>query len=148
MTPPPRALAPGSVFEVERPLRFGHCDPSGIAYFPAYMDMLVGVTEDLFEAIGWPWPLLAREFSIATPTVRLDVTFCRPGFQGERLRFRCGIARLGTRSLDLDHQVSSNAVLWRAKQRLVATSTSTHKSVSWPDPLRQAFASFIEARHA
>ena len=35
-------------FETTRPLRFGDCDPSGIAYFPSYMHMLVGVTEDLF----------------------------------------------------------------------------------------------------
>lgn len=37
-----------SAFESVRKLRFGQCDPSGIAYFPAYLDILVGITEDLF----------------------------------------------------------------------------------------------------
>ena len=36
-------------FTTIRQLSFGHCDPAGMAYFPAYLDMLVGVTEELFE---------------------------------------------------------------------------------------------------
>jgi 4-hydroxybenzoyl-CoA thioesterase len=126
------------VFETTRPLRFGDCDPSGIAYFPSYMNILVGVTEDLFADMGWPWPRLARERNITTPTVRLDATFTRPGFEGDRLTFRCTVARIGRSSLDLHHEVSAAEPLWRAEQRLVATTLDTHRPVAWPDDIRIA----------
>jgi 4-hydroxybenzoyl-CoA thioesterase len=135
-------------FETTRRLRFGDCDPSGIAYFPSYMNMLVGVTEDLFEEIGWPWPRLAREWRIGTPTVRLDVTFAKPGFEGDMLAFRCRVARIGTSSLDLVHEVSARELLWRAEQRLVATTADAHRAIPWPDPVRAALARHLETSDA
>ena len=42
-------------FRTSRPLRFGDCDPSGIAYFPSYLNILVGVLEEFFAEIGAPW---------------------------------------------------------------------------------------------
>lgn len=133
-----------SAFETQRKLRFGQCDPSGIAYFPAYMDMLVGVTEDLFTAIGWPWPKLMRERQISTPTVTLDTTFLYPGFEGDQLQFRCTVAAIGTTSLDLLHEVSAQQLLWRAEQRLVATQSETHRPVSWPEDMRTALSQYME----
>ena len=135
-------------FETSRPLRFGDCDPSGIAYFPSYMDMLVGVTEDLFAAIDWPWPRLAGERNISTPTVRLDATFLHPGFEGDRLTFRCTVIAIGRTSLDLRHEVSAGEPLWRAEQRLVATALDTHRPVPWPDDIRAALSLYQEADHA
>lgn len=137
-----------SAFEVRRKLRFGQCDPSGIAYFPAYMDMLVGVTEDLFEAIGWPWPRLMRERNISTPTVTLNVTFARPGFEGDTLNWRCAVAAIGNSSLDLLHEVDALEPLWRADQRLVATAAETHRPVPWPDDIRAALGQYRETTYA
>lgn len=136
-------MSDGRVFETCRPLRFGDCDPSGIAYFPAYMDMLVAVTEDLFSAIGWPWPRLASEHNLATPTVRLNVSFRKPGFHGDRLRFSCRVVRLGPRSLDLAHEVFAREPLWSAEQRLVAVSGDSRRALPWPEPVRAAFAPFL-----
>lgn len=135
-------------FETTRRLRFGECDPSGIAYFPSYMDMLVGVTEDLFASIGWPWPRLGREHAIATPTVRLDVTFVHPGFEGDALRLTCRVLGIGRSSLDLRHDVSAAEPLWHAEQRLVATSAKTHRSCPWPEPVRAEFVRLLEPADA
>ena len=127
-----------TAFETTRPLRFGDCDPSGIAYFPCYMNMLVGVTEDLFAEVGFPWPRLARERNLTTPTVRLDVTFTRPGIEGDTLAWRCAVVRIGRTSLDLRHEVAAAEPLWRAEQRLVATMHDTRRPVPWPNDLRLA----------
>lgn len=137
-----------SAFTVERPLRFGDCDPSGIAYYPAYMDMLVAVTEDLFAAIGWPWPKLRSERGIATPTVRLDLTFLHPGFEGDRLTFRCAVATIGRSSLDLRHEVAAAQPLWRAEQRLVATDSESHRATPWPDDIRDSLKDYEDESHA
>ena len=31
-----------SVFRQSRPLRFAHCDPAGIAYYPRYLELCDG----------------------------------------------------------------------------------------------------------
>lgn len=134
-----------STFRTSRPLRFGDCDPSGIAYFPSYLDILVGVVEELFERAGNSWPEMVASRRIGTPTVRLDLTFAKPGFHGDRLDFTVRVKRLGRSSMDLDHAVSANGeLLWSARQTLVATSLDTHRSCPWPDDFRAAFAPYLE----
>lgn len=130
------------VFSTTRPLAFGDCDPSGIAYFPAYLDLMVGVTEAFFAEIGHPWPGLMAKRRIGTPTVTLNLTFERPGFHGDVLEFHLEVAAVGRSSLDLRHRVErSGGVLWRAEQRIVATSLETHRPVAWPDDVRAALSS-------
>ena len=137
------------MFSTSRPLNFGDCDPSGIAYFPSYLNILVGVLEEFFASIGSPWPAMITERRIGTPTLRLDLTFVKPGFHGDRLDFTLRVVRIGNSSIDLDHAVSSSGgVLWKASQRLVATDLDTHKARAWPDDMRAAFMLHLETDHA
>ncbi|MDL2400764.1 acyl-CoA thioesterase [Rhizobium mayense] len=136
-------------FKTTRPLRFGDCDPSGIAYFPSYMNILVGVLEDYFASLGFPWKALFNDRRIGVPTVRLDVTFVRPGFQGDELEFVLAVRGVGRSSLDLEHQVSANGqVLWTARHRVVSTSLDTHQSLAWPDDIRAALTHHLETTDA
>lgn len=130
-----------ATFSTNRTLAFGDCDPSGIAYFPSYLDLMVGVMEAFFADIGHPWPKLVGEQRIGTPTVTLDLTFEKPGFHGDELTFNLTVVAVGGASLDLDHRVERDGeVLWRARQRIVATSLETHRAIPWPDELREALA--------
>ncbi|MBB3451786.1 4-hydroxybenzoyl-CoA thioesterase [Rhizobium sp. BK313] len=136
-------------FKTTRPLRFGDCDPSGIAYFPSYLNILVGVLEDYFASLGFPWKTLVSNRRIGVPTVRLDVTFMRPGFQGDELDFAVAVRGIGRSSLDLEHQVSANGqVLWTARHRVVSTSLDTHQSLAWPDDIRAALTPHLETTDA
>ena len=134
-----------SAFSTTRLLTFGDCDPSGIAYFPSYLHLMVGVLEAFFADIGHPWPALTAERRIGTPTVTLNLTFERPGFHGDSLEFHLEVVAVGRSSLDLRHRVERGGeVLWRADQRVVATSLDDHRPVAWPDDLR---AALLERRH-
>ncbi|HET6157683.1 MAG TPA: thioesterase family protein [Dongiaceae bacterium] len=136
-------------FEAARVLRFGDCDPAGIAYFPRYFDLLNSVVEDWWGTMGVPWKILFGERRIGLPTVRFEVEFRAPAFLGDELLFALAITRIGKKSVDLDHTVRrDNAILWQATQILVATSLDTHRSITWPDDLRAALTSFQEAPHA
>ena len=135
-------------FRTSRPLRFGDCDPSGIAYFPSYLNILAGVLEEFFGSIGFSWKALIEQ-GIGTPTVRLDLTFVHPGFHGDRLDFELVVRRVGRSSLDLEHRVSAaGTLLWSADHRIVATSTDAHRSIPWPDDLRAALESYLERTDA
>jgi 4-hydroxybenzoyl-CoA thioesterase len=136
-------------FRTSRPLRFGDCDPSGIAYFPSYLNILVGVLEEFFAEIGAPWKMLNVDQRIGTPTVRLDLTFVRPGFHGDQLDFALSVRGVGRSSLDLEHEVSAaGQLLWTARHRVVATSLETHTSLAWPDDLRAALETRLETANA
>ncbi|MDE1992082.1 MAG: acyl-CoA thioesterase [Rhizobiaceae bacterium] len=136
-------------FHTTKPLRFGDCDPSGIAYFPSYLNILVGVLEDYFASLGFPWKTMIDDRRIGVPTVRLDLTFQRPGFQGDTLDFQIVVRGIGRSSLDLEHQVSANGqVLWTARHRVVATSLDTHQSLAWPDDIRAALTPHLEMTDA
>ena len=136
-------------FETVRKLRFGDCDPAGIAYFPRYFDLLNGVVEDWWGAMGHPWKILFGQRRIGLPTVRFEVDFRAPAFLGDELRFSLAIKRIGKKSVELDHFVRREGnVLWQASQVMVATSLDSHRSIPWPDDLHAALVSFQEASNA
>lgn len=136
-------------FRTSRRLNFGDCDPSGIAYFPSYLHILISVLEGFFEELGAGWPGMIAERRIGVPTVRLDLTFKKPGFHGNTLDFEVRIVRIGTTSLDLEHAVSCNGQeLWTASHRIVATSLDTHKACPWPDDIKAALTENLERTNA
>ncbi|OJT99842.1 MAG: 4-hydroxybenzoyl-CoA thioesterase [Rhizobium sp. 63-7] len=137
------------MFATTRPLRFGDCDPSGIAYFPSYLNILVGVLEDFFADLGLPIRQMIDERKISWPTVRLDLTFVSPGYHGDQLDFTLRVRAIGRSSLDLDHEIRvGDRLLWSAKHRVVATSTETHTSIAWPEDIRAALRQHLEANDA
>jgi 4-hydroxybenzoyl-CoA thioesterase len=126
-------------FKATRRLDFADCDLSGIAFFPMYFRHLVGVVEEFFAELGAPWPALMREQKIGTPTAHLNANFASPAVHGETLTFSVLVEHVGRASLKLRHEVScGERALWQARHTLVATSLETHRSIPWPDALRQA----------
>jgi 4-hydroxybenzoyl-CoA thioesterase len=137
------------VFTKSYPLRFGDCDPSGIAYYPSYLRILDGAIEDFFASLGAKRGHMISEMLMGTPTVTLNLVFKRPGFQGDELTIDIRVNRLGRSSLDLAHTVSARGeTLFTAAHRLVATSLETHSSCAWPDTLRAALTHHLETTHA
>jgi 4-hydroxybenzoyl-CoA thioesterase len=141
---PTQALA--VEFVTERLVRFSDCDPAGMVFFPNYFIMLNGVVEDWWYHIGKPWTETIARRRMGTPTVHLDTGFVAPSFLGETLRFHLSVDRLGKSSLSLLHRAVGVDGRERAhfRQRLVATSLDSHRSVPWPDDVRQAILDFKE----
>jgi 4-hydroxybenzoyl-CoA thioesterase len=135
-----------ATFRARRLVRFGHCDPAGIAYFPAYIDMLNGVVEDFWIALGHPWTDQLGRRHMGTPTAHLRCDFVRPSRQGDVLIFSLAIERLGGASLTLAHTVTrGDEVVWTCRHVLVAMDMRTGQSQPWPDDIRAALQAFIAA---
>lgn len=133
------------MFSATRPVHFGDCDPAGIAYYPSYMRILDSVVEEFFATLGSPRRTMIDELRLGTPTVTLDLAFESPSYYGETLDFQLRVRAIGRSSLDLSHAVSvGDRKVWSARQRLVATSLTNHKSCPWPDDLRAALTSHLE----
>jgi 4-hydroxybenzoyl-CoA thioesterase len=135
-----------TLFSFNRELRFGDCDPSGIAYFPSYLNILNGVVEEFWAGIGFPWPGLLAVRKIGTPTVHLTCDFSRPSMFGDLLTFKLRIGRVGRASLHLAHVVlGADGMRWRARQILAATSLVDHHAIPWPDDVRAALVEHLRA---
>ena len=138
-----------TAFRTQRPIRFSDCDPSGIAYFPAYVNLLVGVVEDFCAEIGAPWRDLIQVRRIGLPTVQLDVTFSAPGMLGDVLDWDVRVLKVGRSSVTLEHTISrGDTRLWNATQVLVATTLDTHKAIALPDDLRAMLTRHLAPAHA
>jgi 4-hydroxybenzoyl-CoA thioesterase len=133
----------------QRRIGLGECDRSGFAYFPSYIAMLASVVEEMFGRIGLPYSILMGKLAIGVPTVRLEVTFERPGFLDDVLDWRLVVARVGTTSAELQHAVASRGrPLWVARQVLVAVSLEGYQPVALSSEMRAGLARFMETGNA
>ncbi|AWK90104.1 acyl-CoA thioesterase [Azospirillum thermophilum] len=136
-------------FVTQRAVRFSDCDPAGIVYFPRCFDLMNGVVEDWWTAMGFPWRTTIPERRLGLPTAVMTTEFLAPSFLGDPLTCSLTVVRIGGASLDLRHEVRSDGQLrFRAAQTVVCTSLDTHKSQPWPEDVRSAFAAYLESPHA
>lgn len=89
----------GQVFRKTVPVRFEDCDPAGIGFYPRMMMMVNRFIEDFFaEALDYPWSHMHRVEKRGVPTVRLEVDFKGPLFQGDALDLELRVAKVGNKA--------------------------------------------------
>lgn len=127
-------------FVRQQPVRFGHCDPAGIVFYPRYFDMLQDLVEDWFNhGLQVDYAQLLGPRRVGLPTVHLATDFKRPSRLGDLLRQALRITRLGRTSLHLATRFEGpDGTRVAFTQVLVCTSLHTHQPQAWPDDVRQA----------
>lgn len=139
-------------FERERLIRFSHCDPAGIVFFPQYLVMTNTLVEDWFdEALKVSYAGLLGPRRIGLPIVRLEVDFTAPSRMGDVVQLGLSVERLGSRSLTLNFGCrggeGGNEARFNARQVLVCTSLDSHRTVDMPTDMRTALQQFVEAQN-
>lgn len=90
------------MFETSLPLRFAHCDPAGIAYYPRYFELCDAAIEDWTAAVlGIDRRKMHLERGLGLPTVSLHAEFAAPSRLGDMLDFDVSVTRVGRSSVDL-----------------------------------------------
>ena len=130
----PVANGSAAVFTQQRAVRFSHCDPAGIIFFPQYFVLLNGVVEDWFtQALGIDYANLIGNRRIGLPTVALQCDFIAPSRMGEKIGFNLRLGRVGKRSITLDVDCGGmDGIRLRLRQVLVTTSLIDHVSIDIP----------------
>ena len=133
-----------TVFEREALIRFSHCDPAGIVFFPQYLVMFNGLVEDWFDqGLRLGYAHVVRDLGIGLPTVALDCVFSAPSRMGERVVLDLAVRRLGGKSFTLDLSCRyGDELRVKITQVLVTTDLATHKSIAMPALLRTAIEGF------
>jgi len=133
-----------TTFDMPVRIRFAHCDPAGIVFFPQYLVMTNALVEDWFtECLRVDYAHMIDERRIGLPIVKLDCEFSRPSRMGETITLTLTVNSIGQRSIRIGivgH--CQNEVRFRAHQVLVMTSLETGRSIDIPDDIASALASF------
>jgi len=130
----------------ERPLRvrFSHCDPAGIVFFPQYLVMFNGLVEDwVSEALGIPYTDLLGPRRVGLPTVSLNCEFSAISKMGDDIVLGLSLEHIGRSSIRLKLDVMKGATQCvTVQQVLVTTHLDTHRAIAIPDDLRDALMKF------
>ena len=79
-----RFVPPSGAFTRSVRVRFSHCDPAGIVYFPHYFDIFNGLIEDWYkEELGYDYADLVMGSQVRLPLRPPDCDFKIPSRMGE-----------------------------------------------------------------
>lgn len=126
-------------FTIQRKVRFQHCDPAGIVFYPRYFELINSVVEDWFEmVVHHDFNQLHVESGTGVPTAAINTQFHAPSRLGERLNFELTVEALGRSSLDLQIVAyCGEQKRLTSRSTLVFMDLTSGKSMPWTAPMRQ-----------
>lgn len=137
--------APAPAFTAPIAVRFKHCDPAGIAFYPRLFEFCNDMVEAWFAALGVGFPELIGQRGLGAPTVRATAEFRKPCRYGETLEGRLRPTALGQRSMDLRVELAGPVGEIRAafEVTLVCVERDAVKACPWPEDLRERVRAWL-----
>ena len=125
-------------FDTDKLIRFHHCDPAGIVFYPQYFVLFNELVEDWFNhGLDVDFANFHAVDRLGVPMAHIECDFLSPSKIGDTLRFRLAVKRIGTTSLTLAVEARSGEdVRVRATLIVVLASLDAHQPVPFPPELR------------
>lgn len=102
----------GRLFQYERAVNFGDCDPAGIVFYPNFYRWFDEAVHAALEAAGWGWHRTARDFGWRGVSVAdAQAHFVRPALHGDRLTIETRIDGTENRRIVFRHRVLRGTAL-------------------------------------
>jgi len=133
-----------SVYTTMRTVRFSHCDPAGIIYFPRYFDLIHEAKEDWFRyALKYPFAQMFGERRNGFPIAHVEADFTGPSRLGEDLTIALTIEKIGASALHLHYAVAcAGEPRMEARTVIVHVELDTGRPVRIDDDLRERLERF------
>ncbi len=132
-------------FRRQELVRFQHCDPAGIVFYPRAFEIINATVEDWFATLGMPFARMHGPERHGVPTAEIAVTFRRPMRLGETLDLALRLRRLGRSSASITIEASAGgAPRFAARSTLVWVNMDTGRPAAWPEDLRARMAAQLE----
>jgi len=131
-------------FESAKQIRFHHCDPAGIVFYPQYFVLFNELVEDWFnDGLGIDFAHYHTEGRLGMPAVRVECDFLAPSKIGEVLRFCLSVKRIGGSSLTLAVEVKAgDETRVRATLVVVQAALDELRAVAFSAEFREKLARF------
>ena len=138
-------------FTVNKLVRFHHCDPAGIVFYPQFFYLLHEVQEDFLAHIGSPEHTLIAG-GTGVPIVDLKTEFLGMCRNGDLLTMTLELTRIGNASLGMQYEIygqpsasgEAGAIKLRAQGVVVYSEIPHGKPVRIPDALRSALLPYLQ----
>jgi 4-hydroxybenzoyl-CoA thioesterase len=117
-------------FTTQKLVRFQHCDPAGIIFFPQYFLLFNEVVEDWFtQAMGVDWRKFHIDDKLGFPVKKTATEFFSPSVIGEVLDCSLEVKRLGRSSVELLIRITCKGDLRAVvEETRIHTSLAVHRS--------------------
>lgn len=132
------------MFENNKQIRFHHCDPAGIVFYPEYFVLFNELVEDWFnEGLGVDFSKFHMVERLGFPAVKIECEFLTPSALGDRLTLRLAVKKIGKSSMTLEI-LGNVAGIERVRAALVVVlvSLDTRRAVPIPPELRARLERF------
>lgn len=132
-------------FIAEKRIRFHHCDPAGIVFYPQYFVLFNEVIEDWFTyGLDTSFVEQITRERVSTPLVKISCEFLAASRVGDAVRMILSVKSIGRTSLTLLIEGRSGDEL-RVRAELVAVNTrlDTLRPVPFSDEVRSRMQHFM-----
>jgi 4-hydroxybenzoyl-CoA thioesterase len=138
-------------FITQKLIRFHHCDPAGIVFYPQFYYLLHEVQEDFLRHIGYPeHDMIASGAGV--PIVDMKTEFVGMCRFGDEVRMELSLNRLGNASIGMHYEIhgqgkpsdAGSSLKLRANAVVVYSQVPHGKALPIPDGLRQALQPYLE----
>ena len=136
----------GQPFISEVNVRFRHCDPAGIVFYPRYFEMINDFVEEWFDkGMGLPFHTLHVGRRIGTPLASVQCDFSAPSRWHETLRQELIVCRIGGASFSAEVTFfgPDGGVRLKATLTIVTVDLDRMRSTAIPDDLRLRMREFL-----
>lgn len=138
-------------FTTRKLVRFHHCDPAGIVFYPQFFYLLHEVQEDFLAHIGFPEHALIAA-GMGVPIVDMKTEFLGMCRHGEELTITLELTRLGGASLGMHYEIhdsprvpgEASAIKLRADSVVIYAEVPHGKAQRIPDDLRTALQPYLQ----
>ncbi len=132
-------------------IRFQHCDPAGIVFYPQYYILLHETQEDFFLHIGYSLNHIIDEGS-GVPIVDMKTQFCGMCRLGDEVEIELSISKLGGSSVCMEYEIfgANKQKNIQRELKLKATGTivyvdlASNKPTKLPEKFRTALEPYLE----
>lgn len=136
----------GAPFVSQVDVRFRHCDPAGIVFYPRYFEMINDFVEEWFaNGLGVSFHELHAVRHIGTPLASVQCDFSAPSRWNETLRQELRVLRIGGASVNAEVRFSGPAGDRRLTARLTIVTVDMHsmRSTAMPVDLRERMQAYV-----
>ena len=131
-------------FTTPKKIRFHHCDPAGIVFYPQFFYLLHEAQEDFFVHIGFAEHRMIN-CGHGVPIVDLKCQFLGMCRNGDDVDITLGLSKVGNSSICMEYEVlGGGQVRLRASGVVVYSKVPDGKPVRLPDDLRLALLPYLQ----
>ncbi|MBC3830990.1 acyl-CoA thioesterase [Undibacterium amnicola] len=134
------------VFSTPISIRFAHCDPAGIVFYPRYFELMNGVVEDwCAQALGMSFHEMHMVQGIGLPTVHIETDFVKTSVMGDELVAELRVTKLGRASATVEILMLGQEQDLRLKAQLVLVMAHVQerKAIALPIALRERMQNYL-----